>query len=370
MRFLAKLLKHWYLYLIPVLLLPVAGTLYGKQKLSIYETSALLYVHSSDALTGTNTDFNSFSSPAQNGADLINELLQSTTFVVTVAQSTDLAKQFDLTNRFDQAIVAGRIRGDVTVLPSSTGGNLVTVTVDDKSPTIALQVATALLNSSSDHVESQRLNKDKADETFVRQRLDQVNAKVAVDLQKLTAYTNAHPEVLSVGRVPDAQYQQLQDAYKNDQTTWSKYNDQLNTIVSDEAAASTGNSKVFDVQDPPLPPLRPTLHLKGLIPYLGGGLAAALALILLIVGTRTLLDRKVYSTRDLRNITEELELDIPVLDEIPMLEMLTRSSRRQHDDDVLSGVLVPILTVLPQSSTEVLNHEIRRSIGVSVMDDD
>jgi len=79
---------------------------------------------------------------------------------------------------------------------------------------------------------------------------------------------------------------------------------------------------------------------------------------------------EIVAAGDLRNITEELELDIPVLTEIPVLAMLTRSSRRQHDDDVLSGVLVPILTVLPQSSTEVLNHEIRRAVGVSVMDDD
>src|SRR5258708_31234333 len=138
MRFLAKLLKHWYLYLIPVLLLPVAGTLYGKQKLSVYETSALLYVNSSDAVTGTNTDFNSFVSPATNGANLMNELLQGTGFVISLAQSTDLANQFDLTDRTDKDIVAGRIRGDVVINPTGVGANLVTVTVDDKSPTIAL----------------------------------------------------------------------------------------------------------------------------------------------------------------------------------------------------------------------------------------
>jgi hypothetical protein len=146
--------------------------------------------------------------------------------------------------------------------------------------------------------------------------------------------------------------------------------DRITALQLDEAAQTVGGNNLFIVQDDPQLPLRPTLHLKGLIPYSGGGLAAALALILLIVGTRTVLDRKVYSTRDLRNITEEMELDIPLLTEIPVLETLTRSNRRQHNDDVLSGVLVPILTVLPQSSTEVLNHEIRSAVGVSVMDDD
>ena len=370
MRFLAKLLKHWYLYLIPVLLLPVAGTLYGKQKLSVYETSALLHVNSSDALTGTNTDFNSFVSPAQNGADLMNQLLLGTSFVISLAQSTDLAKQFDLTDRTDRGIVATRIRGDVVIYPTGVGGNLVTLTVDDKSPTIALQVATALLSSSSNYIEGHRLAQDQINEAFIQQQLDQVQAKIATDVKKLQDYIAAHPNAGALGSPPDAQLQQLQEAYQTDQTTWVKLQDQMRSIKSDEAAANSRTSTVFDVLDAPLPPLRPTLHLKGLIPYTGGGLAAALALILLIVGTQTFLDRKVYSTRDLRNITEEMELDIPVLTEIPVLETLTRSNRRQHDDDVLSGVLVPILTVLPQSSTEALNHEIRGAVGVSVMDDD
>src|SRR5258707_664603 len=223
MRFLAKLLKHWYLYLIPVLLLPAAGALYGRQKLSVYETSALLWIYSSDTVAGANTQFNQYVSPAQNGSDLINEYMQSNNFVVTIAESTDLRRHYDLTNSADKDIVVQRIRGDVLINPTGVAwGNNVTLLVDDNDPQL---------------------------------------------------------------------------------------------------------------------PLRPTLHLKGLIPYFGGGLAAALALILLIVGTRTVLDRKVYSTRDLRTITEELELDIPLLTEIPVLKTLTRSNRRQHgDDDVLSGV--------------------------------
>jgi hypothetical protein len=370
MRFLAKLLKHWYLYLIPVLLLPAAGTLYGKQKLSVYETSALLFVNSSDPLTGTNTDFNSFVSPAQNGANMMNQLLQGTSFVIGVGQATDLAKQFDLTNRTDKDIVANRIRGDVLIYPTGVGANLVTVTVDDKSPTIALQVAQAFLSSSPDYLETQRLAQDHSNEAFVNQQLDTVKAAVALDVQKLNEYINAHPNSGTFGKAPDPQHLVLLDQLNTDSTTQARLLSQLSSIKSDELAATSNRSKFFTVWDTPLPPLRPTLHLKGLIPYFGGGLAAALALILLIVGTRTVLDRKVYSTRDLRNITEEMELDIPLLTEIPVLETLTRSNRRQHDDDVLSGVLVPILTVLPQSSTEVLNHEIRSAVGVSVMDDD
>ena len=41
-RFLVKLVKYWYLYLIPLLLIPTAATLYGLKKETIYESTASL----------------------------------------------------------------------------------------------------------------------------------------------------------------------------------------------------------------------------------------------------------------------------------------------------------------------------------------
>ncbi len=37
-RFLVKLVKYWYLYLIPILLIPTAATLYGQKKETVYES--------------------------------------------------------------------------------------------------------------------------------------------------------------------------------------------------------------------------------------------------------------------------------------------------------------------------------------------
>lgn len=371
MRFLAKLLKHWYLYLIPVLLLPAAGALYGKQKLSVYETSALLYIYSSDTVAGANTQFNQYVSPAQNGSDLINEYMQSNNFVVTIAESTDLRRQYDLTDSADKDIVVQRIRGDVLVNPTGVAwGNNVTLLVDDKDPQLAKQIAQAVISVTVSQFGTRRLEYDKNAETFLAQQRNVALAQLAKDTKVEADYFAIHPDA----NFPDGHdpyWENLQTLVVTDQAAVTNLTDRIKALQLDEAAQTADSNNVFTVMDYPQLPLRPTLHLKGLIPYFGGGLAAALALILLIVGTRTVLDRKVYSTRDLRNITEELELDIPLLTEIPVLKTLTRSNRRQHgDDDVLSGVLVPILTVLPQSSTEVLNHEIRSAVGVSVMDDD
>ena len=43
-RFLVKLVKYWYLYLIPLLLIPTAATIYGVRKASAYESTASLFV--------------------------------------------------------------------------------------------------------------------------------------------------------------------------------------------------------------------------------------------------------------------------------------------------------------------------------------
>src|SRR5260370_20415470 len=194
MRFLGKLLKHWYLYLIPVLLLPAAGTLYGKQKLSVYETSALLRIYSSDTVAGANPQFNQYVRPAQNGSDMINEYMQSNSFVVTIAESTDLRQQYDLTNGADNYIVVQRIRGDVLVNPTGVGGHNVTLIVDDKDPQLAKQIAQAVIAVTVSYFGTRRLEYDKHAETSLGQQRDVALAQLARDTKVLAAYFSIHPD--------------------------------------------------------------------------------------------------------------------------------------------------------------------------------
>ncbi|MGH2515141.1 MAG: hypothetical protein ACRDHP_05750, partial [Ktedonobacterales bacterium] len=123
----------------------------------------------------------------------------------------------------------------------------------------------------------------------------------------------------------------------------------------------------FLVSDQPRLPLNTTLHLKKLAIYPLLGFAAALALVLLIVGIQTVADRRVYSTQDLKTVTEDMDLDIPIVESVPMLRSIGRSNGHDEDaDGSISGILVPVLTVLPQLGTGQMTQELRRAIGVTV----
>ena len=169
----------------------------------------------------------------------------------------------------------------------------------------------------------------------------------------------SHPDLTPLSQDPTLA--QLNQQLQQDEASVQTLNARLSSVQFDEAAATTGNSQLFTVLDQPQVPLSSTLHLKKLVVYPLGGLGAALALVVLIVGLRTVLDRKVYSTRDLQVIAEDLELEVVNLLTVPQLT----TGGRNGSGDLLPGVLVPVLAVLPQQDSEALNQELRRAVGVS-----
>ncbi len=358
MRFLAKLLKHWYLYLIPILILPAVATYYGYKTQKEYESTALLYIQDSSLVSGS-----PYASPAQNGADAMLQLLQSETFIVTVAAVTDLANQYDLTTRYGQDLAFGRLRSDVNIFATGVGANTVEIVVDDKSPTIAQQIAAGLISVFTDYFSTQRLALDKKTEQFLDGEIKSAQAQVQQDSSRLQQYLNAHPGISSNSLDPTLA--QLQQQLQQDQASEQTFAQKLGAVQFDEAAATSGNSQLFTVLDQPLVPLSSTLHLKKLLVYPGEGLGIALALIILIVGLRTVMDRKVYTTRDLKAIAESLEMEVvPPLLTVPALTGVEGNGGQGND--LLSGVLVPVLAVLPQQDDVALNKELRRAVGVLV----
>src|SRR5215831_17500714 len=104
MRFLVKLVKYWYLYLIPLLLIPTAGTIYGMRKSSTYESTAKLFVTKQTILKNlAPNDENIFASTAENVSDQMSQLLQSSSFLKDVAQDTSLNANHSLDDPSDSA---------------------------------------------------------------------------------------------------------------------------------------------------------------------------------------------------------------------------------------------------------------------------
>ena len=369
MRFLSKFFKRWYLYMVPLIVIPIVVTMYAKNTLSVYESTALLYVTNP---TNGASGFNAYLSPAQNGANVMLEALQIESFCVSVAKSTDLASTYQLDAQWGQDAATARIQSEVTVTPTAVGQNLVTIAVDDKSPQMAQQIAAAVITQFSTYFSKTQLIFDQQNLSLYQGQLQGAQSKLQQDQTRLKQYLDIHPEDVQnpSAATTDPTLNSYNEAVTQDQQAVSELSAKINAIQLEEDSLS-GGSSFFIVSDAPRVPLRTTLHLKKLIVYPIGGLAGALALIALIVGIQTFLDKRVYSTQDLKSIVEDMDLNIPAIESIPVLRGIGQRTSQDTDmDGSVNGVLVPVLTVLPHLGNGHMNQELRRAIGVTVEDEE
>jgi uncharacterized protein involved in exopolysaccharide biosynthesis len=368
MRFLRTAFEHWYLYLIPIIVIPILVTAYGLDKLTLYQSTAGLYVDKPVLLSTDQTGWNTYLSPAQNEATEMVQLLSSQNFVAAVAAKTDLAQRYDLSTDAGKALVYARIIAEVAVVPSGIGPNILTITVSDKEPHLAQQLVQALLVYYPEYYQKHRLALDQEALTFDQAQLQVATDAVAADTAKIQGYCRLHPDACATSSTQiDPALAQLQSQLTQDQQAETNYKASVNSISLDMQATDASSSTFFTVTDPPQLPSKPTLEKKKLVlTYTGGGLAAALALVALIVLIRTQLDRKVYAEDDLVAIQEDLGLlfggGIVTLPIIVGMDAPTHS--HGEPDDALDGILVPVLTALPRLRAQDVKRELRKAAGV------
>ncbi|MBF6592409.1 MAG: hypothetical protein IVW57_18010, partial [Ktedonobacterales bacterium] len=261
MRFLAKFFRRWYLYLLPLLLLPALATIYGKRAMSLYETSALIYINKPSALGDTTSSFSQYLSPAQNGANAMNEALLSETFVVSVARGTDLASIYNLDTQFGQDQATARVRAEVTIAATAVGQNTVTVTVDDKNPRLAQQLAAQLINQFLAYFSQGQRTYDLKQIAFYKQQIQDTQANVQQDQTRIREYLQANPNLLPADTRTDSRLAALQQQLASDNSQLEGLNTQLNAVELDMAAAQSGITDIFKELDEPRLPLTPTLRM-------------------------------------------------------------------------------------------------------------
>jgi uncharacterized protein involved in exopolysaccharide biosynthesis len=364
MRYLRTFFKRWYLYIIPIVILPAVVTVYGYGKLMLYNSTALLYVDKPVFLSAQDFGWNPYLSPAQNEASSMAELLLSETFVDNIAARTDLAATYNLDTRGGKDQAFARIAPEVAITASTAGPNVLLLSVTDKNPRIAQQVAAALLDGYTAYFEDHRLQLDQQAVTLYTQQLATAQGQLNQATQRVQEYLYAHPGV-SAGANTDPQLAQLQQELSQDQAQVNQLNSQLSVVKQDMQATASPGSGLFRVLDAPQVPLQPTIEKKKLLVYTGGGLAAALALIGLIVAGLTQLDRKVYLAADLQAIADSLDLDLPALETLPVIVGIGSGGHADSDveDDSIDGILMPVLTALPRLQESQMRQGIRRMAG-------
>lgn len=366
MRFLRTFVKHWYLYLVPIILIPIVMTVYGFDKLTLFTSTATLYVDKPVVPSSAQTSWNPYLTPAQNEATEMLQLLSSQTFVVAVAAKTDLAQRYDLSTTGGKAQAYTRIVTEVGITPSAQGPNILTVSVSDKERHLAQQIVSALLAYYMNYYQTHRLDLDQQAQTYYQGQLQTANGAVAQDSAKLQEYCRQHVDSCNSATQIDPTLAQLQSQLAQDQQTVTDLKSTLTTISRDMLGTSASVSELFNVLDQPSLPAKPSLEKKKLLTtYTGGGLAAALALVALIVFIRTQLDRKVYAEDDLRIIQEDLGLVLGGgIVTLPVIAGMDAPAHTNGDlDDELDGILVPVLTALPRLRAQDVKRELRKAAG-------
>jgi uncharacterized protein involved in exopolysaccharide biosynthesis len=354
MRYLRTFLRRWYLYVIPILILPVVSTLYGYKTLRAYKCTANLWVEKPVYLSAQDLGWNPYDSPAGNEATSMSELLQSETFVAGVAAQTGLANTLDLTTRAGKDAAFAHISGEVVMYPSST--HILVLNVTDRDPTLALQITQGLMQGFTGEYQSHRLQLDQGAITFYSQQLTAAQGAVAQDNAKITQYLDAHPGV-PLTTTADPYLAQLEQQLSQDQQQVNSLTQQIAGLRQDMQATNTAAPDLFRVLDAPQLPTSPTVSKKTLVEtYTGYGLGAALALVGVIVLALTQLDRKIYSSAEVRAIGDDLELELPAVETVPLLSGAGGGSRRLNGADEAMYLL--IRTVLPRLSS----HQVRREL--------
>jgi hypothetical protein len=361
-RFLVKVVKYWYLYLIPILLIPTAATLYGLRKETVYESNATIYVQTNTFLKDFQAqDDNSFATKAQNVSDAMSQLLESESFLVSVARDTSLKNMFDLDSPAGQDAVAARIYGNISVSANSTR-NIVFVTAADRAsapvgPQVAKELAGAVITEFVAFYANKELDTLKAAQDFYGKQLADINAKVTDDTKKVSDYQKQHPEVLTLTGASDPTYVGLTTQRDADQATQRTVQSNADSVAQAMEAAKTGTSYDVKPLDSPTLPKSATVKISKVLVYPIGALVTLLALLAIIAGIQTKLDRKVYNRQDVEGILDKLEWDPTAVEVMPIISTNGGRGSISWDDRENSPVpalMTPVLASLPRPARKQL----------------
>jgi hypothetical protein len=370
-RFLVKLVKYWYLYLIPLLLIPTAATIYGLRKESTYESTASLFVTKQTIIKSLGPqDENAYATTAQNVSDQMGQLLQSTSFLISIAQHTSLnvnhsldgpqaaaGQNVELGPDAAQSAAVGRIWGHIIVSANQTR-NLVFITSEDKDPHVAQELSSGVITEFTAFYAKQEQAILKSAQEALTKQLSDITAKMAKDTQDRDDYASKHPKVNDpVGAASDTNWQALVNQVKADLDSQQSTNSDLGQVNLELAQVSAGAPYDLMVQDKATLPKAQTVNASKLLVYPIGALVGVLALLAIIAAIQTKLDRRVYDREDIMGILDRLEWDLTTIEIMPIISMDGGSGSIKWEDREHSPVpamLTPVLASLPRPGRKQL----------------
>lgn len=307
--------KFWALIL-PAVLVPLL-VLGLTHKPAEYQSHAVVWV--SNPVAGESSAIgyhNAYLTPAQNQAQVLNDLLATKSFRIAVVRSAGLVK----TDASEQS--ASRTGANIKVWASSSGANLVSIWASAGSASDARALAGGVITEFTKRATDQ-FQKDSATSiAYYTQQLTVANQELATRQAALSDYLASHPKAANPSNPEslDVTYRTLVDRVTTQSTLIGQLQESLQSVQLREAAAPQTQQAAFSVEDAPSLPAAPlpTSVTKRLgLPVAGLLFGALIGAAYLYFAYRT--DHSIRTAADLSALNVQMLGSVPDLHAAPGL---------------------------------------------------
>jgi hypothetical protein len=329
-----RAIVHHPIQLLVLILLPIAigGMIAFRLPRQYQAVATLLALHRYDTLTATSVDTSSLDTPAETQVTALNELLQSRSFAMDVAQQANLVSTLpDQINANpisrDNALVT-----DISqhVVVQAQGADLFTITYTSTNPEITQQVVAAVINNYQQVIKATVATEGPSLLGTYQAQLAQAQQNAKVTAAAVSDYTLAHPLLTEIALQQSPQYQHLQALDLQAQQNLTNIQTDITSLEQNITTHAIVAASLYTVLDKPVVPTQPLSRVKSLLLGTAAGLAIGVLAGALFIALTASRDRKVYSSVDLRKVTA-----YPVVMELPRLSpktvsVLVKMSRRPN----------------------------------------
>lgn len=302
--------KSWALFL-PVLLIPVVVMALTNNS-DTYQSSAVVWtsnpVASERPALGSN---NPYLSPAQNQAQVVNDLLSTRAF------RTDVAVDAGIIPAGASESITRRGAAQVRAFASASGVNLVTVSAISPSADVAQKVVTSVIDSYLARATTAIESDSKVSAEYYTQQLTLAQQSLAATGAEIASYLGSNPRAADPTDPASQEpaFLTLVDRRNSQATLVASLQATLQAIELRAASAPQTQAAMFTLQDPatrPEAPLPVSMTSKYGKPAAGAMLGLFIGVAYLYVAYRT--DHTIRSAEDLQ------AAGVPLLGSVPQLK--------------------------------------------------
>lgn len=303
--------RLWWLWLLPVLLPALTGAAVYTLQPPQFDAQTTIWVEKATYLELP--DDNRWISPAQAQANLLGELLGTRTFLMRVAEQTELSPY--TTTEAGRDYLTEYFAKRLSV--AARGSHALNVTFRTPQPALGVAVLGAIVNVFTDEVTTNAREQAKIAYDFYSRQLPDREKELVAANAAVRDFLLANPQAAGAPATGNQLLAQTQfeDLRRTQDLARKRYDDTvgaLERIQLQAGASDTARANGFRVIDPPAVPIRPASGRKDLLLPIGLALALALAACIGGVLAVSWLDRTLRSPAEARR-----RLGLPILGALP-----------------------------------------------------